>query len=281
MTIASSVPVDLSDKLDGPSLIAVWGNDDPGTEYRLGTREYDWHTHRRGQVLCVESGLIHVRTAHGSWLLPPHRAGWIPPGVAHAVSVSGALSGWSVFIAPDAGRHLPDAPRVIGIGELMRALVRKAVTWNTMDRLQPDQDRVVAVLLDEIAQAPQERLHLPMPSDPRLVRIANAILARPENERTLDEWATWAAMSSRTLRRLILSDTGLSFAQWRQQARLTHALEMLARGDPVGMVSDALGYAAPSNFITMFRRAFGDSPGHYFAVTERRDGVRSAQKSDR
>ncbi|WP_460115890.1 AraC family transcriptional regulator [Pseudomonas sp. H2_D02] len=266
MMIASSSPVDLSDRLDGPSLIAVWGNDDPGTEYRLGTREYDWHTHRRGQVLCVESGLIHVRTAHGSWLLPPHRAGWIPPGVAHAVSVSGALSGWSVFIAPDAGCDLPDAPRVIGIGELMRALVRKAVTWNTTHTLQPDQDRVVAVLLDEIAQAPQERLHLPMPSDPRLVRIANAILARPENERTLDEWATWAAISSRTLRRLILAETGLSFAQWRQQARLTHALEMLARGDPVGTVSDALGYAAPSNFITMFRRAFGDSPGHYFAM---------------
>ena len=262
MAIASSVPVDLSDRLDGPSLIAVWGNDDPGTEYRLGTREYGWHTHSRGQVLCVESGLIHVRTEHGSWLLPPHRAGWVPPGVSHAVSVSGALSGWSLFISPDAGCDLPDAPRVIGIGELMRALVRRAVSWNTMDTLQPDQQRVVAVLLDEIAQAPQERLHLPMPSDPRLVRIANAILAHPENERTLDEWA---AMSSRTLRRLILAETGLSFSQWRQQARLTHALEMLARGDSVGMVSDALGYAAPSSFITMFRRSFGDSPGHYFA----------------
>ena len=104
-----------------------------------------------------------------------------------------------------------------------------------------------------------------MPSDPRLVRIANAILAQPENGRALDEWAKWAAISSRTLRRLMRAETGLSFAQWRQQARLAHALEMLARGEPVGVVSDALGYAAPSNFITMFRRAFGDSPAHYFA----------------
>ncbi|MBW4947704.1 hypothetical protein KZW06_29540, partial [Klebsiella pneumoniae] len=71
---------DPSEREDGPSLIAVWGEDDGSNTYRLGTREVDWHSHLRGQVFCVESGFAHVRTPHGSWLLPPHRAGWIPPG---------------------------------------------------------------------------------------------------------------------------------------------------------------------------------------------------------
>lgn len=57
----------------------------------------------------------------------------------------------------------------------------------------------------------------------------------------------------------------MGFAQWRQQAGLVHALEALARGGPVAQVSDALGYATPSNFIAMFRRNFGQSPGRYFA----------------
>lgn len=49
----------------------------------------------------------------------------------------------------------------------------------------------------------------------------------------------------------------------RCDARL--ALERLARGEAVGEVAPALGYATPSNFIAMFRRAFGDSPTRYFA----------------
>lgn len=61
----------------------------------------------------------------------------------------------------------------------------------------------------------------------------------------------------------------MSFAEWRQQARLVHSLEKLAQGDTVGNVADALGYATASNFIAMFRRAFGETPARYFA--KRRD----------
>ncbi|WP_233622861.1 cupin domain-containing protein [Burkholderia seminalis] len=57
---------DPSERADGPSLIAVWGEDDGSNAYQLGTREVDWHSHLRGQVFCVESGFAHVRTPHGS-----------------------------------------------------------------------------------------------------------------------------------------------------------------------------------------------------------------------
>ena len=67
------------------------------------------------------------------------------------------------------------------------------------------------------------------------------------------------AMSPRTLRRLMIGETGLSFAQWRQQARLSYALAKLAEGETVLQIAEALGYASPSNFIAMFRKAFGDS----------------------
>ncbi|QNK71798.1 helix-turn-helix transcriptional regulator [Variovorax sp. PAMC26660] len=262
---------DLSERADGPALIALWGDDDAGNEFRLGTREYDWHSHLRGQVFCVESGLVHVRTAHGSWLLPPHRAGWLPPGEAHKVSISGAMSGWSVLITPQASHELPERPCVIGISELMRALVRRAVTWTDQAQLEPEQERMIAVLLDEMRRAPHEPLHLPMPTDRRLLRIATAIYEEPENGRTMGEWAQWAGLSPRTLSRLFLAETSVSFAQWRQQARLVHALERLARGEAVADIADALGYATPSNFIAMFRRSFGESPARYFA---QRGGLR-------
>lgn len=90
----------LSERADGPLLVAFQGNDAPGNEFRLGTREYDWHRHVRGQLFCIEQGLVQVRTPHGAWLMPPHRAGWIPAGVQHKVSVSGALSGWGSCSGP-------------------------------------------------------------------------------------------------------------------------------------------------------------------------------------
>jgi AraC-like DNA-binding protein len=256
---------ELSERADGPALIAVRGSAEAGSEFELGTRETGWHQHLRGQVFCIENGLVHVRTPQGSWLLPPHRAGWVPPGVPHMASISGVMSGWNVLVTPQAARALPKEPCVVGVSEVLRALVRRAVDWSGQETLTPAQRRLSAVLLDELRTAPHEPLHLPMPKDRRLVRIAHAVLQAPGDTRTLDAWADWAGLSPRSLTRLCQAELGMPFAQWRQQAGLVFALEALARGEPVAQVSDALGYATPSNFIAMFRRAFGESPGRYFA----------------
>lgn len=108
-----------SERADGPAVIAFLGDDAPDSDFRLGTREHDWHSHLRGQFFCIESGLVHVRTRSGSWLLPPHRAGWIPPGEWHRVSISGAMSGWGVLIAPTLQDLLPRTPCVMGTSPLI------------------------------------------------------------------------------------------------------------------------------------------------------------------
>jgi AraC-like DNA-binding protein len=255
---------ELIERLDGPALIAYWDDGEAFSEYTQETKQYDWHSHARGQFFCVESGLVHMHTAHGSWLLPPHRAGWMPPGELHKVSINGPLTGWGVFLHPDVCPCLPDRPGVIGINPLMRELVHRASSWAWDDQLSERQQKVMAVLLEEIRHAPHEPLHLPMPMDRRLLRIAQAVLDQPHDNRSLEEWAAWAGLSARTLSRLFRAETALSFAQWRQQARLTKGLEQLADGLPVATVADGLGYASTSAFIAMFRRCFGHPPARYF-----------------
>lgn len=257
---------DFSEWLAGPPLIALKGTDQAASQYRLGSREYDWHQHARGQLFCVESGLIQVRSDRGSWLLPPHRAGWIPPNVPHRVQVSGALSGWSLWLVPSICRTLPQQPCVIGVTEVLAALARRAQGWNPQEALEAEQLRMVAVILDELRQPAHASLYLPMPTDPRLQRIASKLLDDPGASSTLEACAAWGAMSTRTLRRLMQAETGLSFARWRQQVQLAHALPLLAQGQTVSQVADTLGYASASNFIAMFRRAFGESPGRFFAT---------------
>ena len=70
-------------------------------------------------------------------------------------------------------------------------------------------------------------------------------------------------LSAATVERFVKA-TGLSFAQWRQQARLLEALERLASGERVLDIALALGYSSPTAFATMFKRQFGLTPSAFF-----------------
>lgn len=124
-------------------------------------------------------------------------------------------------------------------------------------------------MLDRLAVAPIERLHLPLPSDARLRRIADAITADPSDRATIGEWARRVGMSERTLFRLVPEQTGMTFGRWRQQLHIMFALERLVEGESVQTVSLDLGYESASAFITMFKKALGQPPAKYLVM--RRD----------
>jgi AraC-like DNA-binding protein len=60
--------------------------------------------------------------------------------------------------------------------------------------------------------------------------------------------------------RLFPHETGLSFGRWQQQARLLKAFALFDEGLSVTQVALELGYASPSAFTKMFRRAMGEAP---------------------
>ena len=111
-------------------------------------------------------------------------------------------------------------------------------------------------------------LHVPMPSHAQLVRICHAILKDPAQNDVLDDWAVAAGMSRRTFTRLFRSETGVTFATWRQNVRLIEAMSRLSTGQSVTAVALDVGYNSPSAFTAMFRRAFGVPPRQYFDTGE-------------
>lgn len=121
------------------------------------------------------------------------------------------------------------------------------------------------MIVDEIAASKAEALGLVAPQDARLARITDALALNLSDSRRLEEWASWAGMSPRTLSRRFVTETGMSFAQWRQQARLLRALELVAEGVSVTAIALEMGYDNVSAFIDMFRRATGTTPGRYLA----------------
>ncbi len=55
-------------------------------------------------------------------------------------------------------------------------------------------------------------------------------------------------------------ETGLTFGQWRQQARLLLALQRIAVGEKIIEVAIELGDESPSAFTRMFKKQFGKTP---------------------
>ncbi|MEI7037956.1 helix-turn-helix transcriptional regulator [Fulvimonas yonginensis] len=246
---------------DTPRDVVATGNDYP-PHYVLPS-----HAHKRGQLLYAATGVVTVVTGAGSWVVPPRRALWIPPGVAHEVHMSGAVSTRSAYVRPEAATAagLPGHCRVIAVSTLLHALLMEAVDLPAEYALDGRDGRVMALLLDEIATAPALPLNTPLPRDPRLARLCRRLIEAPALDIDLDTMAHKAGMSRRSFTRLFRQQTGMSFALWRQQACLLTALTRLGRGEPVTRVAADLGYASSSAFTASFRRVLGSAPSRYLA----------------
>ncbi|MCO1373409.1 helix-turn-helix transcriptional regulator [Burkholderia multivorans] len=224
------------------------------------------HAHARGQLVGALSGLLSIGLDDQDWVVPAIHAIWIPPHCRHGLQSFGPFSGWSVFVAEARCGALPSEPRAIRTTPLLREAVRRAASWDG-SALDAAQTRIAEVIVDEIAAADAQSLGLVRPRDPRLVRITDALAADLADNRRLEDWARWAGLGARTLSRRFVAETGLTFAQWRQQARLMRALEKVADGVPVTTIALDLGYENVSAFIDMFRRALGTTPGKYGELT--------------
>jgi len=93
--------------------------------------------------------------------------------------------------------------------------------------------------------------------------ITDHLMENPDDNRGLEDWSKTAHASTRTLARLFVSETGLTFRQWRQHLRIAEAITRLSEGHSVLNVSMDLGYASQSAFTTMFRKLMGRTPSAF------------------
>ena len=226
---------------------------------RIEPRETPRHRHREAQLLGATRGLLQVSTSAGQWVVPAVHAVWIPPEEPHALRAFGAFDGWSVYLSTETCDSLGTAPRTLRVSGLLREAVQRASTWQLGAR-SLEEERLAAVIRDEIAAAPSEALGLHFPTDRRLARVAKALALQPGDGRDASAWAAWAGLSPRTLSRRFSAETGMSFVRWRQHARCLRALERLAEGAPVSAVALEVGYQSLSAFTTVFRTVTGSQP---------------------
>jgi len=233
----------------------------PTMEHLRHRERIDWHDHAEQQLLYPSSGLLIVSTTHGSWVVPPQRAVWLPAAVAHAHQAYGATQVRTVAFPVDVNPLGLTQPTVLSVSRLLRELII-AITDDPA-RPRDEQRDLKRVALHQLKPAPALQFHLPQPGDERL-RDVTAILAEdPGSDRTLAELGRAVGAGERTLSRLFRAETGMTFPQWRAQLRLHHSLTLLASGLSVTAAAVACGYSTPSAFTAAFHATFGTTPGTY------------------
>ena len=241
---ASSMPKVLGAKLDYPSDTTV-----------------DWHSHFVAQVVFAEYGVLRLRTSTQTVLLPPSMALWVPAGTKHRLVIQERAAMRTIYVRPDALHLAAERSKTLWVSPLLRELILAASAISSPEAYRtPRTCALVALLLDEFLQSEEVPLSLPMPTDSRIVPLANKAIASLAEIQSAAAWTATAPASRKTVERLFKQETGLTPSLWLRQARLMAAVAALSEGKSVTEVSLDLGYSSPSSFAYMFRQAMGVPP---------------------
>jgi AraC-like DNA-binding protein/quercetin dioxygenase-like cupin family protein len=224
-------------------------------------QRFDWHRHEDHQLAWAASGVIAVDVDEGVWVLPTSRALWIPAGVEHRVRAYGESTMEGLYFSPDCPAGWP-SPTVIAVPVLLRELIAHLASVADQPRRRANAEAVVFDLLQPVRVS---QLTVPLPTDPRARRVAEELIATPEDGRTIDQWGRLVGASGRTLARAFSEETRMTFGRWRTEVRLCAALPLLAEGATVAAVARRVGYATAGAFVAAFRATIGTTPAQYFA----------------
>ena len=218
------------------------------------------HWHARAQFVFAVAGTMRVRTARHVWIVPPSRALWVPARTVHEIQMYGVVQMHSLYVADTPSGGMPSTCVVLSVTPLVKELVVRAVALPASYDEAGDDGLLMRLLLAEIRRLPHCALDLPLPESADLAALCERILADLSARHPCGLDAGALRTSTRTLYRRFLRETGITFARWKQQARLMESIRRLAAGAPVTGIALDLGYESPGAFSTMFRRALGVPP---------------------
>lgn len=156
----------------------------------------------------------------------------MPSNVLHNAQGTGATECYALFVDQAAIAGLPTSCCTLAVSPLLRELLLQASGFDPLYDEQGAEGRLIGVLLDQLAAAPIENLHLPVSNDARIRQLTERLLADPADKATLSQWAQRIGMSERTLNRTLQQQMGMSFGHWRRQLHVMLALQRLTKGRP-------------------------------------------------
>lgn len=144
------------------------------------------HRHERHQLICISNGVIHVTTAVGAWVLPTTRAILISAGTEHEILVKRPTKILVLYIDPDEYELPRDSYCwVLDVTPLMRELISVCAVFPWDYLASGPESRLARVLIDQITMHDHSPVDLPLPIDPRALKVAQILSAKLKQTPTL------------------------------------------------------------------------------------------------
>lgn len=223
--------------------------------------ETDQHRHKRAQLLYAVSGVMRITTPEAAYVVPPSMALFLPARALHAIRMDGPVAMRALILRERFARTAADQTKVIAVTPLLKELIIAACKEPLHWKVDARGHHLSALALDEIRRAIAVPLAIVLPRDNRLRRAIALMTDHRGRLRRLEDLATQAGASSRTLARRFKAETGLTFRQWRQHAQMAEAMGALTTGTSPVRAAAMAGYTGQAAFGAAFRSVFGMTPG--------------------
>ncbi|EPK7358087.1 AraC family transcriptional regulator [Kluyvera ascorbata] len=229
-----------------------------------------WHKHIYAQLLYPAEGVVRVWAGSSVWMVHASCALWLPPLMPHKFVATGDVLLKTVLVNEAQSKIVGSTCFMTGISPLLRELLIaiNQLTHQTDAIYRERKTRFSALetlILQEIKSGGKISLELPWPADVRLQSLCEELMSHPGYLPTLSNLADKISVSNRTLMRIFVKETGLTFRHWSQQMHVILAVSLLKEGSSVAKIARHLGYASAESFGNMFKRRTGYSPGKYSA----------------
>ena len=195
------------------------------------------HQHEWGQLVIIRGGIFEINAEGVRFLAPPHLAIWIPPNVNHKSYNCKPLEYCSLNISLELAKSLPKFTSLLNVTPIISAIVEDFRQRGVIVAKSKEDQNLVQVLFDQIAQQKPQQHFLPSSDNKFLQPILQAVEEDPMKDVTLQAWADKVHTTERTLARYCQHELGMSFTEWRLRVRYLFSLELLRKGQTVKKVA--------------------------------------------
>lgn len=222
------------------------------------------HSHPVGVILLTVRGQVRITLKETTFAVPVSCATWMPAGTMHFVETTEGSECVCVAVnttSPLYARLPVETSRVI-VNVMTYEMIRHFARV-TSDEIGEEQYEAIAkVIIGEIVAArPLPPTFAPIPEHPLLRHLVDEFAKTENLNRSNADWAVAVNMTERTLSRLIMRETGMTFKKWRIQICMLNSLPMVMEKMDNGTIAARLNYQRASTFIAVFKKTFGVTPG--------------------
>ncbi len=222
-----------------------------------------WHSHPTwGELAFLPEGNGVFESSGGTYLANNRQCVWIPPRLNHEFYLLEESLNRTIFVDESIfkGNARFYSMQAIPITPLLRELMLAIDDWHLNLSLEADR-HIGLALWETVLRSEQKTTKILIPHDRRLQKLCAAVISDIDGNISLEEWSKELGMSTKTITRLFVRETRMTFGHWVKLAKMEHARRLLEGGSNVTEAALSCGYSSISSFITVFKKVYGCTPG--------------------